>query len=73
MTDGEKLHFREVHAQMQIGYRLAEEERIRRVRTTSTAEGILSLRRAFQEAAHSQPPRESSGLVEFYKALYRSR
>ena len=72
MTDAEKTHFREVHAQMQIGYRRAEEERDHRTRTTSTSEGILSLRRAFGLAAQL-PPRDSSGLVEFYRTMKRVR
>jgi hypothetical protein len=72
MTEAEKAHFREVHARMQKGYARAQEERDARVRQTSTAEGIQSLLGAFDMAA-KLPPRPSSGLVEFYQALSRSR
>lgn len=72
MTDAEKTHFREVHARMQVGYARAQEERDVRIRETSTLEGIQSLLGAYEMAA-MLPLRTTSGLVEFYRALSRSR
>jgi len=68
MTEAEKIHFREVHARMQIGYRRAQGERDIRIRETSTVAAVQSLMSAFEMAA-KLPPRPTSGLVEFYKAL----
>lgn len=72
MTAEEKARFREVHARQQVGYKRAEEDRDARIRETSTADGIASLQSAFEMAA-KLPPRPSSGLVEFYRALSRVR
>ncbi len=72
MTDAEKVHFREVHAQMQVGYAFIQSERDRELKTVSTTEAILALRSAFQHAA-SLPMRPSSGLIQFYQALAKVR
>ncbi|RYG26501.1 hypothetical protein EON82_03000 [bacterium] len=72
MTDVEKARFREVHARMQVGYARAQEERDARIRATSTTTGVVSLLSAFEMAA-KLPPRSTSGLVEFYRALSRNQ
>lgn len=75
MTSDEKARIREVYEHSQIGHELARKERRRRIRETSTADGIQSLRRAFELAA-KLPPRPSSGLIEFYaklKQVYEGR
>ena len=72
MTEAEKARFREVHARQQIGYARIQAERDRELFGVVTSEAILSLRSAFEHAT-TLPMRRSSGLVQFYEAMKRTR
>ena len=73
LTETERALFIQVHQRQLTGYQRAEQLRLIRLRETSTVEAICTLRRAFRLAAHSQPLRETSGLVDYYAALCKSR
>jgi hypothetical protein len=50
-----------------------EAERRDRVRRTDTSSALRRLARLFNSAVYLHPPEPSSGLVEFYRILGRSR
>lgn len=52
---------------------ILEAERRERVRRTDTARELRNLGSLFNSAVHLHPPSPSSGLVEFYDILGRSR
>ena len=72
MSPEEKKHFKEVYPRMEEGYALAQRLRDEQIRATVTTQAVAQLRRAFRMAAQL-PPRPSSGLIDFYKALMKSR
>ena len=74
MTDAE-LHKRmKAHAMSwkETG-EILEAERRERVRQADTAESLRRLNSLFDSAIHLHRPRPTSGLVEFYEVLSRSR
>ena len=73
MTPEEKAHFLEIYHRQQEGYRIMEVMRRKDLRTTDTVKAMECLSDFFDHALLSQPMRESSGLVEFYQALAKSR
>lgn len=50
-----------------------EQERWERVRRADTKESLRRLNRLFDSAVRLHPPKPTSGLVEFYEILARSR
>jgi hypothetical protein len=53
--------------------KILEAERRERVRQTDTARELRQLGSLFNSAVHLHPPSASSGLVDFYDILGRSR
>ena len=52
---------------------IIEAERDERLRNTDTAVSLRRLNSLFNSAVHLHPPDATSGLVEFYEILSRSR
>lgn len=52
---------------------ILEAERYERVRNANTADSLRRLNSLFNSAVHLHPPNPTSGLVEFYDILSRSR
>jgi hypothetical protein len=62
---------REEFRRREKGYRLIERLRRAEIRRTNTAEAIVALDGACKHALRTLPPRDSSGLAEFYRILLR--
>jgi len=72
MTEEEKQKFLAVYERQQAGYRYMQQERDRDLKNVDTVIAVQQLGSAF-DMATKLPLRESSGLIEFYKALSKTR
>lgn len=70
MTAEERAEAREIFRRQRIGFEMAEILQLRNLRSESQASLIGPLLVAF-DAAAKLPPREGSGLVEYYRRLMR--
>jgi hypothetical protein len=71
-SEEEKREIRAVWERQKEGYRLIQAMRDEDLRSVNTPEAMRILAPAFREAL-KLPMRKSSGLIEFYKILNRSR
>lgn len=72
MSAAERQHFQDLYARSQRGHAFIQAERDRELKNVVTAHAVQTLRTAFAHAS-ALPARPSSGLVEFYRALGKSR
>jgi len=72
MTPEELEAAKAMLARKQVGWAYMAEERKERLRSTVTKDAIPAFQSSF-DYARTLPPRQSSGLVEFYRILCRGR